>query len=64
MPRAKVKDLPRLVLYCLPGVRRKLERLAEDDRRSLSNTVCVLIEDAYERSYGDEDGAAKNTEGS
>lgn len=37
-----------LHLYCLPGIRFKLERMAQAHHRSLSAEVQVLIEKAFQ----------------
>lgn len=37
-----------LHIYCTDETRQKLEQLAEANRRSLSNEVQVLIDQAYE----------------
>lgn len=42
-----MKNLNTLHIYCTDGVKEKLEKLAEADRRSLSAEVQMLIEQAY-----------------
>lgn len=43
-----MKNLNTLHVYLTDGVKEKLQKLAEADRRSLSAEVQVLIEQAYE----------------
>ena len=43
-----MKAYDTLHIYCTPGVRAKLVKLANADRRSLSSEVQKLIEQAYD----------------
>ena len=46
-----MKTTDTLHIYCTPGIREKLEKMAAANKRSMSAEVQVLIERAFENQF-------------